>query len=45
MSRFTAVNIDCNFDYAYERQRLNSLGIDLVERKATPSSWRARRRR
>jgi len=34
MSRFTAVNIDCNFDYAYERQRLNSLGIDLVERKA-----------
>jgi D-3-phosphoglycerate dehydrogenase len=33
-SRPKVVNIDCNFDYAYERERLDKLGIDLVERKA-----------
>jgi D-3-phosphoglycerate dehydrogenase len=32
--RFQAVNIDCNFDYAYERRRLAAAGIELVERKA-----------
>lgn len=32
--RFEAVNIDCNFDYSYERERLDALGIDLAERKA-----------
>lgn len=33
-SRLTAVNIDCNFDYSSERQRLAKHGIDLVERKS-----------
>jgi D-3-phosphoglycerate dehydrogenase len=32
-TRFTAINIDCNFDYAYERQRLEAAGIDLVLKK------------
>ncbi|MEO6003681.1 MAG: C-terminal binding protein [Opitutus sp.] len=32
-TRLQAVNIDCNFDYAYERRRLDAAGIDLVERK------------
>lgn len=31
---FKAVNIDCNFDYAYERERLSACGIDLALRKA-----------
>ena len=34
-SRFRAVNIDCNFDYTYERQRLDAIGVDLVEQKST----------
>ena len=34
MSRLTAVNIDCNFDYGYERRRLAAAGIGLIERKA-----------
>lgn len=33
-SRLTAVNIDCNFDYAFERQQLVQHGIDLIERKS-----------
>ncbi len=33
-SRFKAVNIDCNFDYTYERQRLDAAGIDLVLQKS-----------
>ena len=32
-SRFNAINIDCNFDYSYERQRLETAGIDLILRK------------
>lgn len=32
--RLVAVNIDCNFDYAYERRRLAERGIDLHERKS-----------
>ncbi|MDB6092754.1 MAG: D-3-phosphoglycerate dehydrogenase [Verrucomicrobia bacterium] len=32
--RLKVVNIDCNFDYTYERTRLAALGIDLVEKKA-----------
>ena len=32
-SRLRAVNIDCNFDYTYERQRLDAIGVDLVEQK------------
>jgi D-3-phosphoglycerate dehydrogenase len=32
--RFIAVNIDCNFDYTYERQRLEAAGIDLVLQKS-----------
>lgn len=31
---FRVVNIDCNFDYPYERDRLAPLGIELVLRKA-----------
>jgi len=31
---FRVVNIDCNFDYAYERDRLAPLGIELVLRKS-----------
>ena len=33
-SRFTAVNIDCNFEYAFERSRLAARGIALVEKKS-----------
>lgn len=33
-TRLTAVNIDCNFDYAFERRQLAEHGIDLVERKS-----------
>src|SRR5688572_22395280 len=33
-SRLRAVNIDCNFDYTYERQRLDAIGVDLVEQKS-----------
>jgi len=32
--RLQAVNIDCNFDYAYERTRLDAAGVELVERKS-----------
>ncbi|MDB6170485.1 MAG: dehydrogenase, partial [Verrucomicrobia bacterium] len=32
--RFKAVNVDCNFDYAYERQRLEAMGVELILRKA-----------
>lgn len=32
--RLAAVNIDCNFDYAYERRCLAEHGIDLHERKS-----------
>jgi D-3-phosphoglycerate dehydrogenase len=32
--RLRAVNIDCNFDYAYERQRLEAIGVDLIEQKS-----------
>ena len=32
--RFTAVNVDCNFSYPYERERLARHGIDLIERKS-----------
>ena len=31
--RFTAVNVDCNFSYEYERERLARHGIALLERK------------
>lgn len=33
-ARLTAVNIDCNFDYAFERSRLAQHGVDLIERKS-----------
>ena len=33
-SRLTAVNIDCNFSYEYERERLAKHGIGLIEQKA-----------
>ncbi len=32
---FQAVNIDCNFDYAFETERLAAAGVDLVLRKST----------
>jgi D-3-phosphoglycerate dehydrogenase len=32
--RFKVVNIDCNFDYTYERERLEALGAELVLRKS-----------
>lgn len=32
--RFLAVNIDCNFDYSFETQRLAAAGIELVPWKA-----------
>lgn len=32
-SHLIAVNIDCNFDYAFERQRMAAHGIDLREHK------------
>ncbi|HRE07701.1 MAG TPA: C-terminal binding protein [Opitutaceae bacterium] len=31
---FQAVNVDCNFDYAYERERLSAAGITLVTQKS-----------
>ena len=31
---FRAVNIDCNFDYAFEREQLAAAGVELVERKS-----------
>ncbi len=31
---FRAVNIDCNFDYAFERERLAAVGIALIEQKS-----------
>jgi D-3-phosphoglycerate dehydrogenase len=34
MPRFTAVNIDCNFAYPFERERLAAAGIELIERKS-----------
>jgi D-3-phosphoglycerate dehydrogenase len=34
MSRFQAVNIDCNFDYTFETAKLAAAGIDLVLRKS-----------
>ena len=33
-SSFRAVNIDCNFDYTYERQRLDALGVQLILKKS-----------
>ena len=33
-SSFRAVNIDCNFDYTYERQRLDALGVQLILEKS-----------
>jgi len=33
-SRLTAVNIDCNFEYSFERQQLAAHGIELREQKS-----------
>lgn len=33
--RYQAVNIDCNFDYSFEREQLAAVGVDLELRKST----------